>query len=224
LILNGQESQFTRTHYFDCDRTVSYRVSTNLQTRTGTVQLSPGDERVLMVNLLTKDEAERLRGLSNSFRDTIRYRALLGMSYKSDFDTSYRLRAERIHGLGALRYGYGGMFSIASDNSEYEVYGLAALQMTEWAGQPLHIGPKFGYVPYAGLEIGVGRHERAFSGGKTYTFGEGEDFFRDYLVFRYVLGSEFPIDDYMAITLQGSYAQTQEESLEISLGLNLRFH
>ncbi|WP_114417885.1 hypothetical protein [Marinospirillum perlucidum] len=224
LEVNGQQRQLTQALEFsDCRGSLSYRLSNAHDQESGNLQLEPGMDREITINLLTRQDIDHLNRLNTSFRNSQSYRLLLGYSHASDYDPSYRFRAERLHFFKALRLGYGGMFSFGSENEEYELYTQAALQLTHWGSKPLHLGSSLGLIPYVGVELGVGRHERSYAGGSLYRYGEEEDFQRDYLVWRYLLGTEIILDPSLALTFQGHLGRTQEESAEFALGINFKF-
>lgn len=222
LIVDGSSKELGKSHRQDsCSGEVSYKVFNDYTSREKIVTLKPGLEYRNTVNILTEDTAQRLEGLSTSYRSDTRYRLLAGYSNVDELEKAYRMRLEKSNGRGAIRYGYG--FSYGWDNAtEVDVYVQTALQLARLGGKPLHLTPQFGFIPYAGIELGLAYHEREDSDGNEVD-DYGTDFQDDHVMFRYIAGIDFPIDEYLGISMQIAKATTMEESWEGSLGLTITF-
>ncbi|MCG5547311.1 hypothetical protein [Halorhodospira halochloris] len=222
LTIDGRSRNLGQTYTQDsCSGEVAYQVSNDFTSQERTVNLEPGLEYTNTVNIMTADDAQRLEELASSYRADTRYRLLVGYSYEDDLEDAYRVRLEQSTGRGAVRYGYGVSYGW-NDATEIGFYAQAALQLAQWGGKPLHLTPKFGFIPYAGLELGLAYHEREDSDGSSVD-SYGSDWHDDYVLFRYIAGLDIPVDEYLGFSLQIAKATTMEESWESSFGLTIAF-
>lgn len=242
LTVNGQAAELGKAQKFNaCDgQLVAYSFSNAYDAKNGSLQLKPNLKRKIEVRLLTREEAakkqqreeEAQRRLQARQDKTAKYtqgfvnlnawQLLYGYGIASDYENTHRFRLEKVQNLGALRYGLGVMYGTAADSNEYEAYGQLALQLPEIGGQPLSV---FGwsFVPYAGLELGLGYHERYHEDLQLKVSKYEDKFSQDRLVVRFLGGLDLPLSQHLALKLQASKQTTMEKSLELNLGMSLLF-
>jgi len=142
-----------------------------------------------------------------------------------------------------FRYGYGGLFGSdnLSDSSVklIELYYQVAVQFSSFGDNnlPLRIGKYLSFIPYAGLEFGVGYHEYTYEDNKIYQYPKAGDedaennyedydafnWKRDLLLVRPIIGVDFILSKGFALKLFGSKSLFIDGRWNIGTGLSVEF-
>ena len=183
--------------YHACEPTlVSYAVTFEDQTQTQSTTLTPGEQKEVNVNFLTRSDREKLLAQARSFRNKGRYTLYAGNAFFED--AAFMLYGlESLNHKNWLRYGYGGTYGKNANDTTGTLYYNVAFQLTQVGSQmiPLHLNG-FALIPYIGTQAGVWYHS---FGQETYGLTAkallGVSFvFNEDVAFEFNVGKNFVYD------------------------------
>lgn len=148
-----------------------------------------------------------------------------------DLNSLHVLGASYLYLNNWLRHGYRANVSLgANDSFTLQASYLAAFQLTSVGvdKRSLHIGSNLAYIPYLGVEGGVGytnlynnKTEKLQHSFRN--FSKGEQVLHDYFILRPVAGIDFVFTEFMAFGVEFSKSFTMQKAysagFHISLGL-----
>lgn len=187
--------------------TVSYSVSFDGDSKTDSTTLSPGMDKVIGVDFLTKSNKEELKRQAEAFRTKDRY----SISAQYAIAKNYKMPVYALDIMkhrNWLRIGGGAVLGYNNTNTIADLHVNAAFQLTEFGEDklPLHIDA-YAIIPYVG-----------FQGAVAYNTFYADDYA---FASKAVLGSNFVINKDVSIDLFAHKNFIYAEEYVIGIGLSL---
>jgi hypothetical protein len=194
------------------------------------VELSPGLKKSLNMTFVTLDDKNRAKDIVEPFRSADRLEILYSYSRPTmdtkniQYDSYAGINnvvinySDRVSGIGWLRHGLGGLWGRAGDNLAAEIYYSLIIQGTSFGSKerPPMLG-SLAYVPFAGIQAGVGYHEYLMADKTKIT---STDNGASLAVLKYIVGVDVPLGKDFAIQISGGYSQFFDKSVFINAGMS----
>lgn len=211
----------------------------------GKIPLKHGLNRVIHLEFLSMGDIKEIQNEAKPYTSGDRLEILYSYGYVSK-DNEYHKDTHNIaiHKLTHkrfFRYGYGLLYGVdelnAPDVKVAEIYYLFAVQFTSFGSNdlPLRIGG-VSFIPYAGLELGIGYHEFKYNEEKIYSYPREDDddadrspedydwsFRRDSLVLKPVVGVDIILSRGFALKLYGERNIYIDNRWFFGTGLSIEF-
>lgn len=190
----------------------------------GKVKLSAGIIKSIHFQFLSIGDIKALKNEAVPYKKGQRLEFLYSYGYvekSNEFrKDTHNISFNMLNHKRFFRYGYGGLFGIDNlsnpDVKVMELYYLVAVQFSSFGENelPLRIAKTLSFIPYAGIEFGIGYHEFKFQDSKIFQYprdGDEDannnptdynwDWKRDSLVLKPIIGVDFILSKGFALKI-----------------------
>lgn len=226
LYVEGKPASFSQTVIVDrCRGSLPYSLrAQDGQQVSGEIDLKPGldtTENIVVSDLKSLEEVAK--AWEDRHAVWVRYGGgapLLGgirPDWIQTVQVEYLAAYDPIRIGGGLLYGYGG-----TRDHQIDAYAKIIAQITRFGDYPAHIGSSLAFIPYLGVEAGLGYHgHRVNDAGTRGDFGSIAE---SIIVFRGVLGTAFTLNEVFSLIAEYNWAFiTHERRMGVNIGLGFLF-
>ena len=212
----------------------------------GKIAISSGTVKDIHLEFLSIGDIKNLQNQTQPYKSGERLEFLYSYGYAEDNQynkDTHNISFNLLIHKRFFRYGYGGMLGLDNfsnpDIKILELYYQVAVQFTSFGDNdlPLRIGNSFSFIPYGGVQFGVGYHEYKYGDEKIYQYprtGDGDakklpadyDIFnwkRDLIVLKPIIGIDFILSKGFAIKIFAERNIFIDERWNIGTGLSVEF-
>lgn len=233
-----------------CEGVINYRAEysdgKHMEENIGEISLKPSLVKSIHLEFLSISDMKKLENEAESYKNGNRLEFLYSYGYVTK-DQDYKKDTHNFE-INFLthkrffRYGYGAMFgankTTSPDTKVAEIYYILAVQFSSFGENnlPLRIGKTFSFIPYLGVEMGVGYHEFRYKDEKIISYPrEGDDdaekspedwdwsFRRDALVVKPIIGIDFILSRGFAFKIFAERNIYIDERWFFGTGLSVEF-
>ena len=211
----------------------------------GKVKLKPGLNKIIHLEFLSIGDIKAIQKEAKPYISGDRLEILYSYGHVSQdshyWKDTHNITIQKLTHKRFFRYGYGALYGVDDLNSHdmmvAELYYAFAVQFTSFGDNdlPLRIG-KFSFIPYGGINVGIGYHEYKYNGKKIYSYPrEGDDdaeklppdydwnFKRDFFVLKPVLGVDIILSRGFALKFYGEKDIYIDTRWFFGTGLSIEF-
>ncbi len=226
LFVDGKPSSLSQQNRVDrCSGTLPWRFNAaDGQVLDGEVDLEPGQEETEEIVVSDRKFLARMSKAWDE-RTAVMFRYGGGVPLRSNIDTNWvqTVQVDYMAVYGPIRYGGGILYGYAGPKDhQFEGYLKLVAQVTRVGDYPLHIGSNLAFIPYIGVEGGLGYH--GLRPEDTRTRGDFGSVTESIIVFRGVLGTSLTLNERFSLVAEYNWAfVTHERRMGLSLGLAVLF-
>ena len=207
-----------------CSGPLPYYLQAGAQRVNGVVDLKPGLNKIETITVSDRPFLDRVAKAWETRQGVLfRYGGGVPLAGGIDPDWIQTVQVEYLSVYDPIRIGGGVLYGFGgSRDHQFEAYGKIIAQLTRIGDLPLHIGSRLAFVPFIGIEAGLGYHgHRPRDTGKRGDFGSAAE---SVIVFRGVAGTSLALNEVFSLIAEANWAfVTHERRLGVNLGLGFLF-